>query len=225
MKAVLLLALVGFAVAIGTALLFGKILIPQMAEGKRQLESTQYYAIYHPNLTVPDFTVNSTNGTITIPIKGYVNIVTAQYVKCPDVCHWETDIMLATFELIKKHHAEDKIVFVTIGVDPWDENLAMARAYMEMKAGKYLRQGMKWVWVLNPVEKQLQIYKAYKISVVKHNDTRLVDHWAGFMVVVGNKVVSVIVPTSDGWATPHAVAEAVWREASRYLDTVSQTNT
>ena len=218
---ILLLAVVlGFVVSIGVAYLFGEVIIPRMAEEKQQIQSTQYYALYHPNFTIPVLdNVNSTSGLVKLPISGYINIVTAQYVRCPDICHWETEIMLAAYELLREKKLDDKVVFVTIGVDPWDEDLGMAKAYMEAKAGKYLKQGMKWVWVLDTVSKQKEIFDTYRISVVKHNDTRLVDHWAGFMLVVDGKVETVITPTSDGWASPYRVAEAIVQEVERLLRT------
>jgi len=74
-----------------------------MAGGRVGVGSSSYASVVGPdmlNRTVRSFTLNSTLGVITIPIEGRVSVLTPQYVGCPDVCHWETAILVALFQYV-----------------------------------------------------------------------------------------------------------------------------
>jgi len=197
------------ALAFLVAFLVGSVLVPWMA-GDRVSPQNPYASVATPNLPVKSFNVSSTAGPLVLPVPGKVNVITPQYVGCPDVCHWETAIFVALFQYVVEGGLKDRVAFVTIGVDPWSENLDIARGYQRVKAGQWLDKGILWAWVYDDVPLMERLWEEYKIYVKRNNETGLVDHFAGFIVVVDGKIKYVVVPTNEGWAKPAEVARMLY---------------
>ncbi|MDM7274566.1 MAG: SCO family protein [Thermoprotei archaeon] len=123
------------AVALAIGYIVGSVIIPYVA-GESSYIRNPYVVITEPNIHVKSFTLNSTYGPLKIPVDGKVNVYVLQYVRCPDICHWNTAILLALFEHAYEENALDKIAFITIGIDPWNETLELARRYQDIKAKK-----------------------------------------------------------------------------------------
>lgn len=198
--------------ALLVAYLVGSIFVPRIA-GDRVSSQNPYASIVGPdmlNIPVKAFNVNSTFGKIRVPVEGKINILTPQYVGCPDVCHWETAILVALFELVDREGLKDKVVFITLGVDPWSENLDIARGYQMVKAGKWLERGVYWAWVYDNLTVMEKLWEEYRVYVERDNKTGLVNHFAGFIVVSDDKIKYLVVPTAEGWAKPARVAEILY---------------
>ncbi len=202
-----------FALSIAIALVIGyivgSVIVPYIA-GEPSYTRNPYVIITEPNIPVKSFTLNSTYGPLKIPVDGKVNVVTPQYVRCPDICHWETAILLGLFEYAYEENALDKIVFITIGVDPWNESLELARTYQNIKAGKWFEKGVYWIWVYDDPSIMGEVWKEYRIYVEKNWTNYLVTHWGGFLIVKDGVIRYVASPTLDGWASPAKTAEYIW---------------
>lgn len=200
------------ALALMVAFLVGSIVVPQIA-GDRGSSQNPYASVVGPELIgrpVTRFTVNSTKGVIEVPVPGRVNVITPQYVGCPDVCHWETAILLALFQLVYENGLTDKVAFITIGVDPWSENLDIARGYQLARAKQWLEKNIYWAWVYDNLTVMNRLWGEYEIYVERDNRTGLVTHFAGFIVVVKDRISYLVVPTAEGWSKPGKVAEILY---------------
>ncbi len=154
--------------SVGLGLLVGQKILGEAKKESSVPVGNTYVTIIQYNKPLSEFTVQSTFGEVTIPVKGKVNIVTPQYVNCPDVCHWETGIILYAVEVLKEKGYLDDIVIITVGTNPFYETLDQGREYQLSKMGDYIEQGLKWYWVLEPYEKQKQIWDAFGIGVVPY---------------------------------------------------------
>jgi len=214
-----LLAFIGGALAFTlilsliVAYSIGSYVVPWLAGGNVALEVNRYASVVGPDrlsLPVRAFTLNSTVGVTVVPIEGKVNVITPQYVGCPDVCHWETAILVALFQYVYEAGLTDEVVFVTVGVDPWSENLDLARGYQMVKAGPWLEKGVQWIWVYDEVDVMREVWSEYRIFVERDNTTGLVNHFAGFIVVKDGILKYLVVPTAEGWAKPGSVARILY---------------
>ena len=209
LRTILVASSIGALVAVATAV----ILLKFVVEPKAGPQVSQYGVVLENNVALERFTVNSTAGPITIPVPGKINVMTPQFVMCPDVCHWETNVLIYLMDRLVKEGLQDRVVFVTIGVNPWTENLEMARNYIESRAGDYLDKGINWVWVLDDLETMSRLWESYKIYVerVEEENYTTVIHFAGFLIVDENGVLRyTVVPSSKGWQRLDEVAEMVW---------------
>lgn len=197
------------ALAFLVAFIVGSVLVPWMA-GNRVSPQNPYASVATLDLPVKSFNVSSTAGPLVLPVPGMVNVITPQYVGCPDVCHWETAILVALFQYVVEGGLKDRAAFVTIGVDPWSENLDIARSYQRVKAGQWLDKGILWAWVYDDVPLMERLWEEYRIYVERDNKTGLVNHFAGFIVVVDGKIKYLVVPTAEGWAKPAEVARILY---------------
>ena len=197
------------ALAFIVAFLVGSVLVPWMA-GDRVSSQNPYASVAPLDLPVKSFNVSSTAGPLVLPVPGRVNVITPQYVGCPDVCHWETAILVALFQYVVEGGLEGRVAFVTIGVDPWSENLDIARGYQMVKAGQWLDKGILWAWVYDDVPLMERLWDEYRIYVERDNKTGLVNHFAGFIVVVDGRIKYIVVPTAEGWAKPAEVARILY---------------
>ncbi|WP_062661900.1 SCO family protein [Aeropyrum camini] len=127
-------------------------------------------------------TIPSTQGTVSVPIEGKVNIIVPQYVRCPDVCHYETLIMKSLMIKLSQENSIDNVVFVTVEVDPWRGTLEEAEAYIR-EATASLGFNPPWIWVGGDREALETIYKQLGISVQLDSSSGLVVHTAGFYIV------------------------------------------
>lgn len=153
----------------------------------------------------------STDGTIEIPIKGKINVMTFQYTRCPDICHLESGVLVRLMNRVIARGLEDKIVFVTIGVDPWNDTIDSVRSYMRNVAGEDLNR-VRWVWVLDNVENMKRIWWELKIVAIKDNKTGLVTHTAGFYIFdESGKWVYVVQANVNSFRDLDRMANGLWR--------------
>ena len=183
-KTILVAAVLGLVVSISVGYIIGTGLVGPRIEENRPAEVYGSVSVTRWDKPAPVFTVNSTKGVITFPVKGKVNVITPQYVRCPDICHLESQMMVYAMEKLKEEGLLDQVVFITIDVDPWNGTLDMARDY-QRRVAKDLLDDVEWIWVLDSVEKMQEIYKAYDIYVerVKHGTVYLVNHFGGFFII------------------------------------------
>lgn len=209
---VVAMLLLAFTVSVGLGVLVGDRVFDKARESTG-IESNVYVTVIPFNESLEFMTAQSTRGEVTIPIKGKVNVVVPQYVLCPDVCHWETSIMLYAFTRILEDGFEDKVVFVTISVDPWMETIDDAREYQESTAGEYLRRGIEWYWIHDSLEVMERLWEEYNIVVVLDNETNTVTHTAGFYIIAPDGTLTYFIsPTSQGWIQGQKeVAETLYR--------------
>lgn len=232
--------LLALTVSIGFGLVVGEKILGEAKEKSAVARQNSYVTVIAYSKPLPEFTVNSTFGVVTIPVEGKINVVTPQYVYCPDVCHWETSILYYTAQKLHEEGLLDEIVIVTIGVNPYYETLAQGREYQLAKMGDLIERGLRWYWVLEPLEKQKQLWEAFGIGVVPYCRTvdgefypelsdeefiKLIEegrcdpvvgggvnHTAGFFIVDKEGVLRYFVaPSEEGWiAGQKYVAEALY---------------
>ncbi len=190
-KTLILAAMAGLIVSLGVGYALGTGIIGPKIEESRPAEVYGTVSVTRWNKPAPVFTAMSTEGEFTFPVKGKVNVITPQYVRCPDICQFESQMMVYVMEKLVAEGRATDVVFITIGVDPWDEDLNMARIYQEKVAGDLLDK-VEWVWVLDSVGKMQEIYDAYDIYVEK-TDTGLVNHFGGFFIVDRQGTIKYIV--------------------------------
>jgi len=178
--------------------------------GLNTMEFNKYGSYFQINKTLTPFTLESTKGMITIPVKGKINIITPQYINCPDICPLETKMMLYIMNKTLEERINDKIVFITIDVDPWRDNVNNTRAYMEYTARDYLDK-INWIWVIDDIEKMQNVWKELKIYVEKNTTTGLVTHTGGFYIIgPEGKVLYFVAPNTEGWSNPLEFARGLW---------------
>lgn len=233
-------AILALAVSIGFGFIVGEKILGEAKENSAVARQNTYVTVITYDKPLPGFTVNTTFGEVTIPVEGKINIVTPQYVYCPDVCHWETSILYYTVQKLYEEGLLDEVVIVTIGVNPYYETLIDGKEYQLAKMGDFIEKGLKWYWVLEQLEKQRQIWEAFGIGVVPYCKTvdgefypelsdeefiKLIDegrcdpimgggvnHTAGFFIVDKEGMLRYFVaPSEEGWiAGQKYVAEALY---------------
>lgn len=180
-KTILVAALAGLVVSVSVGYMLGAGLIGPKIEENRPAEVYGTVSVTTWNKPAPVFTVNSTVGEVTIPFKGKVTVMTPQYVRCPDICHLESQMMVYVMNKSIQEGWADKVVWVTVEVDPWDGTPEMAMDY-QRRVAKDLLDKVTWIWLFDSVEKMQEIYDAYNIYV-KKNENGLVDHFGGFLII------------------------------------------
>ncbi len=206
-KAIIAALVVGLALSIGVAFTVGQLLVKPRIEQSMPYENINGIGVSIWNKPLQRFKVNSTAGAIEIPIEGKVNVITPQYVRCPDICHLESQMMVYAMEKAVEDGFTDDIVFITIDVDPWTGTYPMAIDYQKRVAGDLLDE-VTWIWVLDSVEKMQEIYNAYDIFVEFDNETKLVNHFGGFLITdrEGNLVYIV----HPDWNRVYDTAVVLW---------------
>ncbi len=216
LKQIVVIAIVGLVVSIGVGFSISKLYLENRLNEARSYEIEGNVAVAKMVKPLERFTVKTTNNTtITIPIEGKVNIITPQYVRCPDICHMETQMMLYVMNKSIEEGFNDKIVFVTLSVDPWNETPRMANTYMKGVAGNYLDH-VEWIWVLDSVDTMQRIYNAYGIYVEKDFNTTLVTHWGGFIITdtKGNQIYVV----NPDWNNIPASAKVLYEKVKEVVE-------
>lgn len=174
---------------------------------------------YDPPMEVPTFQVQSTEGEITFPIPGKLNVVTPQYLSCPDICPLETIMMTYAMAKLVEDGNQDKVVFVTIDVDPWRDTPEAARNYIEAYAGDLLDQGVTWIWIVDEVPVMKQLWDTFSLYVQKDNETGLVTHTGGFLIISPDgKLIYFVSPSSKGWEEPDKFAVILYETINRALE-------
>ncbi len=207
----LFLALLIIGIILGASLFFIKeYLGKDKRTGLNIMEFNKYGSYFQMNTTLTPHTLQSTQGTITIPVKGKINIITPQYINCPDICPLETKMLLYIMNKTIEEKISDKIIFITIDVDPWRDNVNNTKAYMEYTAKKYLEK-ISWIWIVDDVEKMQVLWKELKIYVEKNMTTGLVAHTGGFYIIgPEGKILYFVAPNTEGWSNPLEFARGLW---------------
>ncbi len=170
--------------------------------------------VYQVNKSMFPMEVYTTEGNIVIPVEGKINVFVPQYVNCPDICHIETTIMLYAMNKSIEKGFNDKIVWVTVEVDPWNSNETAVREYMSGTAGDMLDE-VTWIWVLEKGDKLEKLWGQLGIRAQLDNTTGLVGHTAGFYIVDGdgNMILYYIkpknIPGTTAWENPLQVAQGL----------------
>lgn len=209
-------------------------------------EANEYVGIIELGFEVQEITAMSTGGEVTVPVKGKVNIVLPQYVHCPDICHWETSILSYVLERLVEEGLQDKVVIITLGVNPYYETLEDARNYLQARAGKFMEQGITWLWIQDDLETMKKLWAEYRFLVkpycVKEGGEVLdlpvdltpsdverylneceflgVNHTGGFAIIDANGVYRYfITPTDKGWVDGQRyVAEAIYNKVVQLIE-------
>jgi len=167
------------------------------------------YVIKNPNFSIITIYANSTHGNISLPIKVRVSIMTFQYIRCPDICHWESYVFAYLMNKTASYKLENDIVFLTIDVDPWRSTFEDVISYQRSRAGKLL-DSVSWIWVLDSVDKMVEIWRDFRIFVARSD--YLITHSAGFYIFDRDgRLVYIIQPTQDGWRNLDKLAQEMWK--------------
>jgi cytochrome oxidase Cu insertion factor (SCO1/SenC/PrrC family) len=152
----------------------------------------------------------SDQGKIVIPVKGKINIMTFQYLRCPDICHWESFVISYIVNKSIADGINDRIVIITIGVDPWRDTFEDVREYKEKWIGEY-RDKVEWYWILDTPENMAKVWNTFKIVSVYNKDTGLVTHTAGFWIFdEEGRIQYQVVPTPNGWKDLGSLAKNLY---------------
>ncbi len=202
----------GIVLAVIIAASAGYIYFYVLGGQDKGFELGKYGSVLEFNSTkVETFTLESTAGRVVFPILGKVNVVTPQYLSCPDICHLESIMMKYVMAKVAESGWQDRVVFVTIDVDPWKDNPEAARAYIDAYASDLLARGVKWVWIVDAPEKMQEVWDALRIYVEKDQETGLVTHTGGFFIISPEgKLLYFLSPSSAGWKEPDKFAEMLW---------------
>ncbi|MCE4602572.1 MAG: SCO family protein [Desulfurococcales archaeon] len=190
-KTILVAALAGLAVSISVGYLLGAGMIGPRLESNRPADVYGTVSVSNWNKPAPVYTINSTAGPVTIPVEGKVNVLLPQYVRCPDICHLESQMMIYVMNRSIQEGWADEVVWVTVEVDPWDGTPEMAVEYQK-RVAKDLLDKVNWIWLFDSVEKMQEFYDAYGIYVEKA-ESGLVNHFGGFLIIDKNGVIRYIV--------------------------------
>jgi protein SCO1/2 len=200
------------AVTAIVALLVSGLLHTSSGEGVEYIKADSTvlaYVIKNPNFSITTIYANSTHGNISLPIKARVSIMTFQYIWCPDICHWESYVFVYLMNKTASYKLGNDIVFLTIDVDPWRSTFEDVISYQRSRAGKLL-DSVSWIWVLDSVDKMVEIWRDFRIFVARSDD--LITHSAGFYIFDRDgRLVYIIQPTQDGWRNLDKLAQEMWK--------------
>jgi protein SCO1/2 len=200
------------AVTAIVALLVSGLLHTSSGEGVEYIKADSTvlaYVIKNPNFSITTIYANSTHGNISLPIKAKVSIMTFQYIRCPDICHWESYVFVYLMNKTASYKLGNDIVFLTIDVDPWRSTFEDVISYQRSRAGKLL-DSVSWIWVLDSVDKMVEIWRDFRIFVARSDD--LITHSAGFYIFDRDgRLVYIIQPTQDGWRNLDKLAQEMWK--------------
>ncbi|MEM1611103.1 MAG: SCO family protein [Sulfolobales archaeon] len=168
------------------------------------------YVIRNPNYSISTVEARSTAGNITLPITGKVSVMTFQYVRCPDICHWETYVLVYLMNKTLSTGLARDVVFITIDVDPWRSTYQDVTSYQSNRAGKLLNN-ITWIWVLDDVDKMDEVWRNFRILVFRDPNTGLISHSTGFYIFDREgKLKYIIQPTNEGWKNLEALSRGIW---------------
>ena len=189
--------------------------------GEKGYDINRYGSVlaYDPPLPLATFKLNSTEGPIEFPIKGKLNVVTPQYLGCPDICPLESLMMVYTMAKLAEDGLQDKVVFVTVDVDPWRDTPEAARNYMEGYAGELMQKGVKWIWLVDDVDVMKEVWDNLTIFVQKDFESGLVTHTGGFYIISPDgRLLYFLSPSSLGWQEPDKFAVLLYDTVIKALE-------
>ena len=171
----------------------------------------EYVKVYYVKQKIYPVTIDSTAGRVTVPIEGKVTVFVPQYVRCPDICHYETTIMKYLMLKLKDEGLLDEVVFVTVEVDPLRGTLQDAERYISENLYP-LGIDAEWIWLSGEdIDALKRLWLQLGISVQRDPETGLIQHTAGFYVVSRSGTLMYFIgPTSEGWKAPDKVADALY---------------
>ncbi len=168
------------------------------------------YVIRNPNYSISTIDVGSIAGNIKLPITGRVSVMTFQYVRCPDICHWETYVLAYLMNKTLSSGLAGNVIFVTIDVDPWRTTYEDVTSYQSRRAGKLLKN-VTWIWVLDDVDKMARVWENFRIFVARDPNTGLITHSVGFYIFdKEGRLIYIIQPTKEGWSNLEDLSKGVW---------------
>ncbi len=168
------------------------------------------YVIRNPNYSISTIDVRSTAGDIKLPITGRVSVMTFQYVRCPDICHWKTYVLVYLMNKTLSLGLAGNVAFVTIDVDPWRTTYEDVTRYQSSRAGKLLKN-VTWIWVLDDVDKMVRVWENFRIFVARDPGTGLVTHSAGFYIFdKEGRLIYIVQPTEKGWSNLGDLSKGIW---------------
>lgn len=172
--------------------------------------------VFQVNKSLFPMELETTAGVMRIPVEGRINVFVPQYINCPDICHIESMIMVYVMNKSLEEGWADRVVWVTVEVDPWGTSEEGIREYMEGIAGPLLRQGVTWVWVLDTGEGLEKLWGQLGIMAQKDPETGLVGHTAGFYIADGDGFLLYYIKpkttaVGNAWENPRDVAEGLYR--------------
>ncbi len=138
--------------------------------------------------------VNYTDGYTVFdgvfPVPGVVNVVTPQYVSCPDICHFESLVLQYLRAKLAQEGLADRVVFVTVEVDPWGTSLEAVQGYMR----PWLTvEGPTWLWIVSDEDVLRRVWLELGVAASQDPETGLVSHTAGFYIVDDRGVLLYLV--------------------------------
>ncbi|MCE4599040.1 MAG: SCO family protein [Desulfurococcales archaeon] len=184
------------------------------AEGPAVEKLSSTSTVYEIKRPLFPLIVNTTEGVVRVPVEGRINVFVPQYVNCPDICHIETLIMLYVMEKTVEAGISDRIVWVTVEVDPWRSEPGIVARYMRDMAGD-LYGKVDWIWILEKGDKLEKIWKQLGIVAQRDDKTGLIGHTAGFYIADENgTLLYYIKPKStvleNAWENPKDIGDGLW---------------
>lgn len=171
---------------------------------------TRLANVIKPDFSMASMSVNSTVGNITIPVKDKITLMTFQYIRCPDICHWETYVYVYLMNKTASYGLSRDIVFVTLEVDPWRSTFEDVIAYQKSRAGGLLNK-VSWVWVLEGPDEMAKVWENFRVFVARDPGTGLITHSAGFYIFDrSGEIKYMVFPTEDGWKNLDKLAQGIW---------------
>jgi len=166
--------------------------------------------VLKPDFSIKTMAVNSTAGGVTVPLPGKISVMTFQYIRCPDICHWETYVFVYLMNKTASHGLSEDIVFITLDVDPWRTTFEDVTAYQKSRARELLNK-VDWIWVLENVDNMTKIWENFRVFVARDPNTGLITHSVGFYIFNRNgEIVYIVQPTEDGWKNLDKLAPSIW---------------
>ncbi|MCE4617164.1 MAG: SCO family protein [Desulfurococcales archaeon] len=166
---------------------------------------------YDPPIQFQRIQVNSSEGPIEFPLRGKLNIVTPQYLGCPDICPLESLMMKYVMNKLIQDGLEDQVVFVTVDVDPEEDTVPSVTNYMKAQAGDLLENGITWIWIVDSKDRMSTVWDELSIYVEKDEETGLVTHTGGFYIISPDgELLYFVSPSSSGWEKPDKFAPLLY---------------
>ena len=211
LRTILVLAGLAFALSLAVnmyTVLFG---VYPVITGGGLGDYGDYVRVYYVKEKIYPVTLDSTAGRVTVPVEGKVTVFIPQYVRCPDICHYETTIMKYLMLKLEEEGLLDEVVFVTVEVDPWRGTLQDAERYIRDNL-EPLGVDANWLWLSgDDIDALRRLWLQLGVSVQRDPVTGLVQHTAGFYVVSRSGTLMYFIgPTSEGWKAPDRVADALY---------------
>ncbi len=184
------------------------------AEGVAVKKLSSTSTVYEIKRPMFPLVVETTAGKVKVPVEGKINVFVPQYVNCPDICHIETLIMLYVMEKTLEAGISDRIVWVTVEVDPWSSKPEVVEEYMkDMAADLYGK--VDWIWIVEKGDKLEKLWKQLNIVVQKDEKTGLIGHTAGFYIIdAKGTLLYYIKPKStileNAWENPKDIGDGLW---------------